>query len=95
MSAEAAVWIAWSKEARTIWRMLRIPELALREASSAAISASGIGSPVWWCADIRASAAGCQHQFSSIWEGASTKSRSTRVPANISSSALLHSWCIT
>eukprot|EP00965_Chrysotila_dentata_P039674 1318580-Pleurochrysis_carterae.AAC.4 len=72
-----------------------MPALAVREAKSALSSSSGIGSPVSWCLLIRASASGFQHQFSSICEGASTKSRSTRVPANISSSTVEQSWCIT
>ena len=95
VSAVARVWMAWSKEARVIWRMLSTPELALRDASSDASSASGMGAPLSWCADMRLSASGCQHQFSSIWLGASTKSRSTCVPENIASCAFEQTWCIT
>jgi hypothetical protein len=54
--------------------------LALRLAASRAIKSSGSGWPVLWCLDRRLRIDGCQHQFSSIWLGASTKSRSTLVP---------------
>ena len=95
VSAFADVWIVWSNVASVSWRMLKIPWFALREARSALRSASGMGSPLAWWPLIRLSASGCQHQFSSICDGASTKSRSTRVPANMASSAREQIWCIT
>lgn len=44
---------------------------------------------------MRRSGSSSHTQFSSICDGASTKSRSTWVPLNMANSACEQSWCIT
>ena len=57
-----------------------MPLLAFLAAIMRRTRSSGMGSPLrWWRVKPR-NTSGCQHQCSSICDGASTKSRSTLVP---------------
>ncbi len=59
------------------------PELKVLACSILSSSASGIGAPVWWWTANLFSTSGVRSQFSLSWEGNSTKSRATLVPARV------------
>lgn len=65
----------------------RAPVLACRDLMSFSSSSWGMALPVRKCWDIRSSGSFSHTQFSSICDGASTKSRSTCVPLNMANSA--------
>jgi len=82
-------WIVWSKIPKKSCLHVRRPTLAFFAAISFSTIVVGILSPVSMWRLSRSRGSGSQHQFSSIWLGASTKSRSTAVPAKRGSTAWL------
>ena len=79
--------------AKPSWRIIAFAARKVRARFIFSNSASGIGAPdSWWRAN-RSSAARSQHQFSMIWDGSSTKSHATLVPARLRTSTRDSRWC--
>mmetsp|Transcript_10183 Transcript_10183/g.25556 ORF Transcript_10183/g.25556 Transcript_10183/m.25556 type:complete len:247 (+) Transcript_10183:308-1048(+) len=94
MSLWSPVCTSWSYRPKNSWRRYSRPLSEFLAPIILSMRSSGSGAPVSWCELMRFKISFSQHQFSSSWEGHSTKSRSTLVPANMSNLVLPQMPCM-